>query len=272
MKMGLLQQEVWSCVEPEAQEDADMKGRDDKLEVKREQLAFTYIMLSLSDTVQSVVRKCKTARETWQLLERKYGGKDIKDRLEVRQKLRNLKLTKGDEMIEHLARIQDCMDQLTAAGGELDEEEAILIILESLPKEYDVLKVVLSTREKQVNQDELHSLLLTEERRIAGGKSEKVKEALYYVEGRGKRYHKDKTCYKCSKVGHISRNCQETRAADGALLCRRCQSREHVERECPQRNKDQSATRDDNRKRTDGRKTFSSYATSTKARESLFSC
>ena len=66
MRMSLIQQEVWSCIEQEADSSKSLKGSDRKTEeeVKKEQLAFTFIMLSLSDSVQAVVRRCKTATET----------------------------------------------------------------------------------------------------------------------------------------------------------------------------------------------------------------
>ena len=156
MKMGLMQLEVWSCVEPESEDSFVPKESVDPVsQRKRGQLAYTYIMLSLSDTVQSVVRRCKTAEVNWKLLEIKYGGKDLKDRIEIRQRLRNLKLTRNGDMITHLAKFQDCVDQLRAAGGEISEEEIVLSVLDFLLREYDVVKVVLNTRDKSVSQDEL---------------------------------------------------------------------------------------------------------------------
>ena len=183
MKMCLLQQEVWSCIEErksdEVKEEKSKASSDLAEDTRKEQLAFTFIMLSLSESVQAVVRRCTTAKETWDALEIKYGGKDVEDRMELRQRLRDAKLKKGDKMLNHLARIQDNVEQLVAAGGELPEEEVVLTTLNSLPSTYDVVKVMLRTRGKAVTMDELQSILLAEERRCGQRESPMEAEEIY---------------------------------------------------------------------------------------------
>lgn len=106
-------------------------SKEDCGDGKKGNIVFTYIMLLLFETVKGVVRKCKTARETWTMLESNHGGKDVGDRLELRQRLRDIKFKRNDSMMNHLSRIQYIADQLAAAGGELPEEDIILTILQS---------------------------------------------------------------------------------------------------------------------------------------------
>lgn len=60
-KLALIQQDVWSLVEGDDATDGSKKGKqvtDEGLaeKTKKENLAYTFIMLSLSDAVQSVVK------------------------------------------------------------------------------------------------------------------------------------------------------------------------------------------------------------------------
>ena len=197
MKMALIQQEVWDCIEKvrtERKEKSASEKSDDDAE-RKEKLAFTFIMLSLSREVQAVVRRCTSARETWELLEAKYGGKDVQDRMNLRQRLRDIKLKPSDTMMNHLANIQDCIDQLKAAGGELPEEEIVLTLLNSLPKKYDVVKGSLNVRGSSISLDELQNILLAEERRFSQQDESFNNEKLYTVSQRNNNQEK-RTCFK----------------------------------------------------------------------------
>lgn len=166
------------------------------------------------------------------MLETKYGGKDVKDRLELRQRHRSIVFRKGDSMMNHLARIQEVADQLTAAGGELPEDDIVLTILQSLPREYDIVNVTLRTRGKAVTLEKLHKILLTEERRLNFGVEKDEKESVYYAD-KGRGNTKGRTCFTCGKRVHLSKACKEEIAVDGRLLCRICKSRDHLQRSCP---------------------------------------
>ena len=231
MRMSLIQQDVWECVDPMKPEkyigSTSIIKKDEIDEAKREKLAYTFIMLSLSEGVQAIVRNCVTARETWEALEENYGVKDAEDRLEIRERMRDLRMKDDESMTSYLAKFHDYLDQLKAAGGGIDDEEAIITVLKSLPAKYDALKGMLRVRGKAVTLSELKNLLLSEERQINGGRSnERDRESLYVA-------RQKIVCFNCQKPGHVSRNCRETVALDGRLLCRICRSREHLERNCP---------------------------------------
>ena len=62
-------------------------------------------MLSLSDAVQKVVRRCETAMETWEILKLKYGSQDVSDRLELCDKLQNSKFKEWSSMVDVIGLI-----------------------------------------------------------------------------------------------------------------------------------------------------------------------
>ena len=116
------------------------------------------------------------------------------------------------------------VDQLNAAGSDIAENGIILSLLESLSKEYDVVKEALSTREKGVSQDELHSILLVEERRLRASDIKKETESVYSASRMSISDAKTRSCYSCGKYVHISKSCKKT---IGSLLFRICQSNQH---------------------------------------------
>lgn len=233
IKLGLLQHKVWKCVveennvkkEGERSKDVETETTEDM-----ENLAYTYIMLSLSDSVQAVVRDCQTARETWKRLEEKYGGREVQDRIELRERKRSIKMKESDRMIDHLAVLSDLVTQLKSAGGELPEEEIVLTLLKSLPKKYDVIKNILRARlsGSSLNLTEVQNSLLAEERNIGGEGFEEGGEQRVYLSNADV-----KLCYTCNMPGHISRNCSRYVTAEGKRLCFRCKSSKHIERDCP---------------------------------------
>ena len=226
-ELGLVQHRVKSCIEEKIDGSSISKEMED--------LAFTYIMLSLADNVQAVVRNCKTARETWLMLNNKYGEKDIQDRLELRERIRNVKMGSNVKMIDHLAVIANLVEQLKAAGGDLPEEEVIITILQSLSRKYDQIKVLLRTkfRGEKMSVNDLQDVLLSEERNM----NLDVLDSFDGTESSAYAVRSDsRKCFTCGRIGHISNVCKENTTLDGRLLCYKCKSKEHLERRCPRNN------------------------------------
>lgn len=68
-----------------------------------------------------MVQDCETAQDTWKRLEATYGGREIKDRMELRERLRRFEINESTIMLDHLARFFDLFTQLRAASGDLPD-------------------------------------------------------------------------------------------------------------------------------------------------------
>lgn len=192
-RLGLIQNKVWKCVAQnnEGQDENTMvqKAKQLKVDQEEEDLAYTFIMLSLSDNVQAVVRDCLTARQTWKRLEERYGGHEVQDRMELREKLREVKMKETDSINDHLARISDLVKQLKSAGGDLLEEELILTLLRSLPKKFESVKAFIRSRlsTSTLSFAEVQNSLLAEERSLRN-EAELVESSadVYFANSKGR--------------------------------------------------------------------------------------
>ena len=256
----MIQHKVWKCVDPGGVKEETI-SKDMKSGVENDQsmedLAYTFIMLSLSDSVQAVVRDCKTAMETWTRLEETYGGRDIQDRMELRDKLRSIKMKESGRLLDHVAGLFDLVAQLRGAGGDLPDEEIVLTLLRSLPKKFGSVKAIIRTRMSggKVDVEEVKNALFAEERNLLAEAEEDAEEhSVYNVRST------EKKCFSCKQWGHISSRCPKFTNRDGRKLCFKCKSPEHFERDCPMNKKtgwDKSISESGKLKRYDDKKRVS---------------
>ncbi|PKU81996.1 Retrovirus-related Pol polyprotein from transposon TNT 1-94 [Dendrobium catenatum] len=119
------------------------------------------------------------------------------------------------------------VDQISAAGGHIEEEDVILYILRGLPPTYNPFKTSIRTMTQPLNLDQLYSFLITEEIHIAAELANPAvldtsNTVLFSSRGRGKRTRgrsynnanttKDSstqlpTCQICLKRGHTATDC-----------------------------------------------------------------
>ena len=114
MRMFLVGKDVWEIVEgtevlPEgAGQDVRKKFR------KRENLALSYICLSVTSALQIYVRNAKSAKEAWDSLEGHFEEKTLSRKTHFRRKLYACRLEKGAAMITHVNNLKTIAEHLEA--------------------------------------------------------------------------------------------------------------------------------------------------------------
>ncbi|CAJ2628405.1 unnamed protein product [Trifolium pratense] len=166
----------------------------------------------------------------WNKLKELYERKNVQNKACLIRKLVNMKYKDGESMAEHMSVFQNTVNQLTATDIKLDDELQALLLLSSLPDNWEVLVVTLTNSApsgKLVMSTVKESMLNEEARRKERGLigSPTQSEALV-TESRGrsqnKNFHKhDKserrskskarkefTCFYCNREGHIKKYCR----------------------------------------------------------------
>ena len=189
----------------------------------QKQKAFYCILQCIGQKYVPMVMGCENPREMWTTLCQFFERKTISNKVFTLMQFYGLRMKKGARTSEHLCRLDELADQLTAIGEEVKEIHKVAVLLRSVQDHYPTLVTALLARgdEELTMTFVKQSLLDEEQRQEKGGYSEsgsrELKEDSALRAGRGKfhrRPGKPGNCYKCGKSGHFARNCH-TQSAQG---------------------------------------------------------
>ena len=76
-----------------------------------------------------------SARQLWEILEKKYLTKSIESRLQLKSKFYGFQMQRGCSINEHLNRYTRLLTDLVNVNVETSEEDKVVILLNSFPKE-----------------------------------------------------------------------------------------------------------------------------------------
>ena len=203
MKMYLIGKDLWEIVTgAEVAEEAwtETQNRNFK---KRENQALAAICLAISTNLQIYVRSSKTAKEAWDNLEKHFQQKTLSKKIFYRRKLYSARMEKGQNMVEHINNIKTLAEHLEAIDDAIVEKDIVILLISSLPDEYNHLITALETlADTNLTWDYVRDRLIHE--------SEKMKpdvattnDALFT----SRRSKSDLKCHYCQKKGHFARDC-----------------------------------------------------------------
>jgi hypothetical protein len=174
------------------------------------QKALNTIVLALENDQLRHVRGCKTAKEAWDNLAKVHQPRDLVSKLKLRRKLYTTIKDPHTSMEDHIAYLRNIASQLTAVNMPITDDEMVLIILGSLPRDYDDLifafescidtldvvtvsnRLILADacRKKRILEDKT---LMTEAKLVTRAKKRKLMARCCYCRRKG---HYEQHCYK----------------------------------------------------------------------------
>jgi len=105
-----------------------------------------------------------SARQLWEILEKKYLTKSIESRLQLKSKLYSFQMQRGCSINEHLNRYTKLLTDLVNVDVEINEEDKAVILLNSLPvDEYETFTLTLINGRKSLNYAEVSAALVSYE-------------------------------------------------------------------------------------------------------------
>lgn len=187
MKMILVHEDLWECVEP---------SETTKHDEKRDMKALAKICLSVHSSAYPHVRNATGPKTAWKNLKKAFEDRGLSRRLSL---LRSLFATKLEgNMDTYLSTIIELAQQLNDIGSPLEDDFVAVIMLSGLPQEYDPLIMALENNSTTLSSEVVKSKLLQEHQR----RDEKESVNAFVAK-------KAVKCFKCKKVGHVFKNCPQ---------------------------------------------------------------
>ena len=223
MKMYLMSQDLWEIVEGTERLPGGANQLQQQKFKKRGNQALASISLSVSNSVQLYVRKCKTAKEAWDALANHFEEKTLCRKVFLHRKLYSLRMSGETSMVDHVNSVRDIADQLETLDDAVSEKYLVMILLSSVPDDYNNLLTTLETlEEEKLTWDYVRDRLLTEFERRKGDQKKPIDPhgALFVGGGHGGDQRqssgngnkKEFRCHYCDEKGHIQRNCEKKKA------------------------------------------------------------
>ena len=148
-------------------------------------------------------------------------------KLALKDKLRKIKMEKGDSIPKYLTKFFQCRDELGSVGVTVDEEDLVSLALLGLPKSWHSYEDSVNGQEKLPGWERLWSDLVQEEIRrstrdgsssknedeencalVAKARKGKGKKNPSQSSAKGKKQDMSKVkCFHCHQHGHYATNC-----------------------------------------------------------------
>ena len=216
MRALLKQQGLWAPLSKDNKVDAaEMATLEEK--------AHSRIMLCLADDVITEVSDAETAAGLWLKLESLYMTKYLTNKLLLKQRLFGLRMQEGTQLRDHLDQLNTLLLKLRNIDVKIEDEDAALILLVSLPQSYENFVQSFIVGKDTVTLEEVRSSLHSRElrRKASGASTEDQAAGLTASGGKGhgsgnKKKEKkpflmgpkpDDVCNYCKEKGHWKNEC-----------------------------------------------------------------
>ena len=233
MEMLLMAKDVWDIVSGVETLDENASNDVKTKFKKRDNFARSVICLSVSSSNKIYVRNAKTSKETWDALANHFEEKTVSRKVMLRRKLYSMRM-EGKSAVDHINTLRTVNDNLQSLGDALLEKDLVMILLSSLPEEYNNLITTLETlKDEQLTWEYVRDRVLAEFERRKSFEQSKVKSddnALFSGAAGSSGFSKSNwkgtggndgtqkpskskvKCHYCKKMGHIKKDCTKFKA------------------------------------------------------------
>ena len=167
MKMYLIGKDLWEIVSGTETLSAEATAAEQSKFRKRENMALASVGLSIATNLQIYVRPAASAKEAWENLEKHFEEKSLSRKIFYRRKLYSAGMQKGTSMINHINYVKTLSEHLEAVGDAVAEKDSVIILISSLPEDYNYLITALETiAEEKLTWDYVRDRLIHEAEKI----------------------------------------------------------------------------------------------------------
>lgn len=208
----LVKNDAWGYVSGEILKPADNDGA--AAWAIADKKAKSDLILSISPQELKQVKGCTTSKEVWDKLHSIYQSKGPARKATLLKKLLLSKVRHGEHMRDDINNFFDTVDKLKDMDVAINEDLLAIMLLYSLPDEYENFRCAIETRDDLPDPEALRVKIL-EENDSRRGKEEDGRRddgALLIRKTTNKfipreQVTRDFVCYRCHEKGHLARNC-----------------------------------------------------------------
>ena len=186
IKMYLIGKDLWEIIEGVEVVGENANEEEKKKFKKRENLALSLICLSVTTNLQIYVRNAKTPMEAWDSLANHFEEKTLSRKIFYRRKLYSARMEKGSDMVGHVNNLKTIAEHLEALDDAVAEKDLVMILISSLPEEFNNLITALETlKEDALTWTYVRDRVINEyERKKGDGKQKKELQDALFVDRR----------------------------------------------------------------------------------------
>ncbi|KAL8481169.1 hypothetical protein ACS0TY_027627 [Phlomoides rotata] len=175
MKALLVHHGLASALQPDAGAESSI-SREKKVEIMEK--AHSAIILCLGDKPLREVSKEKTAIDVWKKFESLYQTKSVSNKLYVKQKLLDFRMSEDMGLSEQLDTFNRYVDDREDLDVKLEDDDKALMLLNALPRSLENFKdTVLFGRQDEVSYDDVLAAVKTKILRVQGRDAKADKKA-----------------------------------------------------------------------------------------------
>lgn len=211
--------------------EEDFKERIKKLETEkseRAEKAMNMIILNLGDHVLQKLEDYTTGATIWSSLERLYNSKTLPNRIHLQHKLYTFKMIESKSIDEDIDDFLKLVSGLSSVNISVSEEVQAILLLSSLPSQYNQLKEPLKYGREMLTIEDVTNAAKSKEIKLKDVKkaSTSQRSGDAYItrcmqgrpdrrdDYRGRNSNKFRSrsrsklmCWYCKKEGHVEKDC-----------------------------------------------------------------
>lgn len=219
----LVRESLWRYVDPGIQpvaREATEAQAGNEVEVQAwkdcDQRAKATIGLFIEPNQINIIRNATTAKQAWELLRNHHEKSSLESQVSLLTGVIDKKFEVGEDIDEHLFKMEDMFNKLTLSGVELPSRLQVILVLRSLPASFNTLTTALECRKDEELTLELVKGKIVDE--ISKRGCSKGPESVLKTNEKQKKII---VCHHCQKPGHKKKFCkllQKQEAQEGGRL------------------------------------------------------
>lgn len=184
-----------------------------------DQKAMSDIILSIQPSELKQIKNCETSKQIWARLSEIYKSTGPARKATLLKSLLQLKMRDDESDVrDHLNAFFNLVDQLNDLQIDIDDDLLTIMLLYSLPGEFDNFRVAIESRDELPKPESLRIKIVEEFNARRIGSQSTISGAYFAATGRRRNFRRpklkrskygtsDRVCWNCNKPGHFRNKC-----------------------------------------------------------------